>query len=60
MMSSATKFDTGKPACDLLPPDVLLDLGWLMGFGAAKYGVRNWEKGFRWGRLIAALLRHLF
>lgn len=54
-----TKFDDGKPMMDLIPPDVMLVLGQVYTMGAHKYEARNWEKGMRWGRPIAAILRHL-
>lgn len=54
------KADEDKPRMDLIPPDVLLDLGRLYSMGAAKYSPYNWAKGMKWGRPYAALLRHLF
>lgn len=54
------KFDSGKPATDLLPFDALTEVAKVLTFGAKKYSRRNWEKGMGWGRLIAAGLRHVF
>ena len=59
MDDSGVKHDTGKPRTDLIPPDVLIELGELYGVGAIKYGDRNWEKGLEWGRAYAAAQRHL-
>lgn len=56
----AEKFDGDKVPLDLLPVDALEEIGKVLAFGAKKYGPRNWEKGMTWGRLYAALLRHLF
>jgi hypothetical protein len=54
------KDDAGKPRMDLIPPSILTALGTVLDFGARKYGVRNWEKGIAYGRVFAALMRHLW
>lgn len=54
------KHDGGKPRLDLIPPEVIIALGEVLSYGADKYGDRNWEKGFKWGRLFAAIQRHLW
>ena len=54
------KDDDGKARFDLLPPDALWEVVRVYTFGAGKYGDRNWEKGIRWGRVFAAICRHLF
>jgi hypothetical protein len=54
----ATKFDTGKPRMDLIPPEALMALGEVFAYGAKKYTDRNWEKGMDWGRLVGATHRH--
>lgn len=56
---SGIKHDVGKARMDLIPPEALTALGVVLAHGAAKYGPRNWEAGFDWGRLSGALLRHL-
>ena len=48
------KHDQGKPRMDLLPMDALLEIAKVFGFGACKYGDRNWEKGLDVQRLRAA------
>jgi hypothetical protein len=53
-----TKHDTNKARYDLIPPEALDGLARLYALGAVKYGDRNWEKGFKWSRLFAALQRH--
>ena len=45
---------------DLIPPEALWELAEVYGRGAQKYADRNWEKGYKWGLSVAALLRHLF
>lgn len=58
--AEGVKFDQGKPRHDLLPPELSDAVARVLTFGAAKYGERNWEKGMRWGRPFAALMRHLW
>lgn len=53
------KLDNGKAPMDLLPWPALDEVASVMGFGATKYGVDNWRKGMRWGRVAAAAFRHL-
>jgi len=59
VVCGALKNDDHKLRWDLLPLDVVE--GAVAGFthGAAKYAPNNWRKGARWGRLFAALQRHL-
>lgn len=58
-MSEARKFDDDKPRWDLLPFDALEQIVLGLNHGARKYGDRNWESGFNWSRVFAALLRHV-
>ncbi len=54
-----------KPSrMDLIPPDVLIELGVHYGRGAEKYPtgpdhIPNWQLGYTWHLNLAALLRHL-
>ena len=59
-LEGATKQDGGKLRLDLVPPEAMTAMGRVLTFGAAKYAARNWEQGMSWGRIVAALLRHLF
>ncbi len=59
-MADGRKNDADKLALDLLPPDALEAVGRVLTYGAQKYEPRNWENGMRWGRVYAAVLRHLF
>lgn len=54
------KFDTGKPRMDLIAPELIIELGKILEFGARKYEDRNWERGIDWGRYYGALQRHLW
>ncbi len=56
----AVKHDEGKARFDLIPPGPLLELAEVYTKGAEKYDPRNWEKGMSWGRIFAALMRHLW
>ena len=53
------KLDTGKPRYELIPVSSQRALAEILTMGSIKYGDRNWEKGFAWGRAYAALQRHL-
>lgn len=57
-LNEAVKDDDDKPRYDLLPPNALSELVAVYTMGAKKYAPRNWEKGLRWGRVFAALMRH--
>jgi hypothetical protein len=54
------KHDQGKPRMDLIAPELQTALAEILTFGAAKYNDRNWETGMRWGKVFAALMRHLW
>lgn len=54
----ALKDDGMKARFDLIPVEPLEALAELYAIGAKKYGDRNWEQGFKWGRVFAALMRH--
>ena len=53
------KWDSNKLRYDLVPVEPLRLLAAVLTFGAAKYADRNWEGGFDWSRVYAALQRHL-
>lgn len=57
-MEGGKKFDEGKERVDLIPPDALLEVGKVFGFGGKKYGDYNWEKGIKFSRLTGASMRH--
>ena len=56
----AIKYDQDKTRYDLFPPCALEEIGRVFTFGAKKYGDRNWQKGLAWGRIFAAIQRHLW
>lgn len=58
--SGGVKHDQSKLPLDLLDPAALEGLTAVLQFGANKYAAHNWRSGFKWTRLIAAMLRHTF
>lgn len=56
---SGVKFDHDKVPLHLLPPELMIEVGKVLQFGAVKYAPRNWELGMDWHRPYAALLRHM-
>jgi hypothetical protein len=56
----ALKFDGEKTRGELLDPLALEGLAKVLTFGAKKYSAHNWRSGFKWSRLIGAMMRHLF
>ena len=59
-LHEAVKHDSGTARYDLLPTEYLEATAMVLGFGADKYGQRNWEQGMSWGRVFAALMRHMW
>lgn len=57
-LDEGVKFDDDKPRYDLIPARPLEELAKVYTVGAKKYADRNWEKGLRWGRVFAAMMRH--
>jgi len=57
--TGAKRANGGKLRYDLLPILALRDTAQAFTFGSAKYGDRNWEKGFDWSGPYASLMRHL-
>ena len=53
------KSDGSKVALHLIPPELVVEIGKVLTFGAAKYAPRNWERGMEWHRAYGALLRHM-
>lgn len=54
------KYDEGKVAMHLLPPEFLFAVASILTFGAKKYSERNWEEGMNWSRPFGALMRHMW
>lgn len=60
MSQGGTKHDTGKNRLELIPVEAIEQIGLAYTFGASKYEDNNWRKGFKWTRLVGALLRHTY
>lgn len=60
LYKEGAKFDSDKERFDLVPAEALIDLARIYTMGAVKYEDRNWEKGIKWGRIFAAIMRHLW
>jgi len=53
------KHDEKKLRIDLISSEAIEELGKVLTYGCEKYGDRNWEKGIKFSRVYAAILRHL-
>jgi hypothetical protein len=60
MILEGRKDDGGKARYDLIPPEFPESVAKVLAFGATKYGERNWEKGMKWSRPFAAMMRHMW
>lgn len=58
LKNEGRKDDIGKLRFDLIPIKPLEELVRVYAIGAKKYNDRNWEKGLKWGRVFAAMMRH--
>ncbi len=58
-MAEGRKFDADKLRYDLIPVEPMAEVARVYTIGAKKYGDRNWERGLKWGRIYAAIQRHL-
>ena len=59
-MLEGQRNDEGKLRFDLIPVGPLEEVARAYTVGATKYADRNWEQGIKWGRMFAALCRHLY
>lgn len=59
-LNEGKKADAGKPAFDLIPPHIQLEVAKVLEFGARKYGPENWKMvpGAK-RRYIGAAERHI-
>lgn len=58
-MAEGRKFDADKLRYDLIPVEPMAQVARVYTIGAKKYNDRNWESGIKWGRIYAAIQRHL-
>ena len=59
-LTKAAKYDKNKFRFDLIPARSIEGLADIYTYGANKYADRNWEKGLKWSRVFAAIMRHLW
>jgi hypothetical protein len=59
LQAGGTRADRGKARVDLIPPEVLIELGKLYEHGAKKYTPDNWRRGMDYSRMYGSLMRHL-
>lgn len=59
---AAIKFDDGKVDWSLVPFEALEGMVQVLQFGAKKYDAWNWTSGggFKWTRVFASCVRHMF
>lgn len=56
------KYDSDKAPLHLIPPEALVEVAEIFGFGADKYGVNNWRHdggSTNFGRTYSSIQRHL-
>lgn len=54
------RHNAGKNQLELIPPEWVWGLGMVLTRGAAKYAVRNWERGMKWSYPVGCALRHIY
>ena len=59
MKGEGLRFNEGKLRYDLMHPKATEGLVKVLTRGSQKYADRNWEKGMKWGNVLASLKRHL-
>lgn len=53
------KYDGEKLRYDLVPVSFVRAVATILTHGAKKYDDNNWRHGMRWGRVYAAMMRHI-
>lgn len=56
------KYDKNKPQLCLIPPEALIEIAEIFGFGAEKYGMNNWRDdggNTKFSRTYSSIQRHL-
>jgi dATP/dGTP diphosphohydrolase len=53
------RFNTGKNQVELIPVEWIWALAMVLTRGAAKYAVRNWERGMKWSYPVGCAFRHM-
>ncbi len=58
-MNQANHYSEGKPRVDLVPPEFVMAMGEVFGYGAEKYEDNGWRKGTNWHEYYGSAMRHL-
>ena len=58
-MEKGRKDDQEKNRIDLIPSEIIEELGEIYTHGAKKYTDNNWRHGINYSRIYGAALRHL-
>lgn len=58
-IATGLKYDTGKPDMSLIPTAAALEEAAVWSYGKAKYSQFQWHKGITYGKILAAMERHL-
>lgn len=53
------KHDSGKLRVDLVPPEAIVALAEVFGFGTRDHEARSWERGIVPSRVLASVKRHI-
>jgi hypothetical protein len=48
-----------KPNWELMPVDALEEVARVFSYGAQKYDLDNWRKGFPWRSVVGSSIRHI-
>jgi len=57
--NKALRYNSGKNRLDLVPPELIEEVGQVLTFGAEKYAPDNWKLGLKFSNCLASLKRHL-
>lgn len=60
LKKEGAKYDKGKLRYDLIPADALDELARVYTIGSEKYDDNNWRLGMKWGKVFAAVMRHMW
>ena len=58
-VNGSLRLNKGKLPMHLIPPEAEEAMAAVLGYGAQKYAIRNWEKGSEYSIPYASLRRHL-
>lgn len=56
---AALRYNQGKPRMSLIDLNALEDCARVLEFGANKYDINNWKKGFDVNTILDSMMRHI-